>query len=294
MNTIVCKIPKKNKLIKIADRFPAGWATIAEYEDNPFASDSENSKKIQQGENRALAKTKTKAHLPRQVNQIVPTGLSFGMAVSSMDSVHHLHHFHSSSCHSNQKINNLPKAKKKCPNQQILAAVAGKQDTGAADPLKRTKTEIDAEGKFNFDYVYSEDDLMVSKEIFDHENPKKSDNSLKGNLKRNIAYWQKSFMANESVLHIIENGYKIPFFETPEKAHLPNDKSSLKNEKFVLDSIIEMLKIGSMKEVEAPPKVSSTKIQQVKSVLFQILDISMNTSTKTILNSMIGSVLKIT
>ena len=97
---------------------------------------------------------------------------------------------------------------------------------------------------------------MVSKEIFDHENSKKSDNSLKGNLKRNIAYWQKSFMANESVLHIIENGYKIPFFETPEKAHLPNNKSSLKNEKFVLDSISKMLKIGSIKEVEAPPKFS--------------------------------------
>ena len=62
-------------------------------------------------------------------------------------------------------------------------------------------------------------------------------------------------MANESVLHIIENGYKIPFFETPEKAHLPNNKSSLKNEKFVLDSISEMLKIGSIKEVKAPPKV---------------------------------------
>ena len=65
-------------------------------------------------------------------------------------------------------------------------------------------------------------------------------------------------MANESVLHIIENGYKIPFFETPEKAHLPNNKSSLKNEKFVLDSISEMLKIGSIKEVKAPPKVINT------------------------------------
>ena len=33
-------------LIKIADRSPAGWPTITEYEDGPFASDSEDSKKI--------------------------------------------------------------------------------------------------------------------------------------------------------------------------------------------------------------------------------------------------------
>ena len=62
-------------------------------------------------------------------------------------------------------------------------------------------------------------------------------------------------MANESVLHIIENGYKIPFFETPQKSHLRNKESSLKNEKFVLDSISEMLKIGSIKEVKTPPNV---------------------------------------
>ena len=62
-------------------------------------------------------------------------------------------------------------------------------------------------------------------------------------------------MANESVLHIIENGYKIPFFETPQKAHVPNNKFSLKNERFVLDSISEMLKIGCIKEVKTPPKV---------------------------------------
>ena len=96
---------------------------------------------------------------------------------------------------------------------------------------------------------------MVNKEICDHENSKKSNISLKGNLKRNIAYWQNTLMANESVLHIIENGYKISFFETPEKAHLPNNKSSLKNVKFVLGSISEMLKIGSIKEVKASPKV---------------------------------------
>ena len=160
------------------------------------------------------------------------------MTVSSTDSTHHRHHFLSSSRYSNQKIHHLHKAKKKCPTQQILATVAGKQDTGAVDPLKRTKTEIDAECRFNFDYVCSEDELMVNKEIFDHENSKKSNISLKGNLKRNIAYWQTTSMANEFVLHITEDGYKIPFFETPEKGHLSNNQSSLKNEKFVLDSTV--------------------------------------------------------
>ena len=95
---------------------------------------------------------------------------------------------------------------------------------------------------------------MVNKEIFDHENSKKSNISLKDNLNRIIVYWQNTLMANKSVSHI-ENGYKILFFEKPEKAHLPDNKLSLKNEKFVLDSISEMLKIGSIKEVKAPPKV---------------------------------------
>ena len=96
---------------------------------------------------------------------------------------------------------------------------------------------------------------MVNREIFDHENSKKSNISLKGNLKRSNAYWLNILMANESVLQVIENEYKIPFCETPEKAHLPNNKSSLKNGKFALDSISEMLKISSIKEVKAPPNM---------------------------------------
>ena len=44
-------------------------------------------------------------------------------------------------------------------------------------------------------------------------------------------------MTNESILHIIDNAYKILFFETPEKGHFSNNKSSLQKEMFVLDSI---------------------------------------------------------
>ena len=58
-HAIVSKISKRKKLIKIAARSPVGWAT--EYEGDPLANDSEDFKKIQQVENRALAKNKSKS-----------------------------------------------------------------------------------------------------------------------------------------------------------------------------------------------------------------------------------------
>ena len=45
------KYQRETNFIKVADRSPAGWTTIAEYEDEPLASDSEDSKKIRQAEN---------------------------------------------------------------------------------------------------------------------------------------------------------------------------------------------------------------------------------------------------
>ena len=42
--------------------------------------------------------------------------------------------------------------------------------------------------------------------VDDHENSKKSNISLKDNLKNNKYYWQINSVANESALDIIENG----------------------------------------------------------------------------------------
>ena len=44
--------------MKTVDRFLAGRAPIAEYKDDSFASDSDDSKKIRQAENKAPAKNK--------------------------------------------------------------------------------------------------------------------------------------------------------------------------------------------------------------------------------------------
>ena len=57
---LAAKPKRRNKLIKIVDRSVLGWDTVAEYEADPIASDSDDGKKIRQAKTRGLTKRKTK------------------------------------------------------------------------------------------------------------------------------------------------------------------------------------------------------------------------------------------
>jgi hypothetical protein len=57
-----------------------------------------------------------------------------------------------------------------------------------------------------------------------------------GRLKRAYDYWQ-SIKANDHVLGIIKDGYKIPFLTEPEECILKNNKSALDHSEFVESEI---------------------------------------------------------
>ena len=94
-----------------------------------------------------------------------------------------------------------------------------------------------------------------SKQEFELENDTQSWGiNVKGNLKKNLSYWE-SIGANETVKNIIKEGYKIPFITTPEKAIFKNNLSAQNNREFVDEALNELLATGRVVETTNIPHV---------------------------------------
>ena len=103
--------------------------------------------------------------------------------------------------------------------------VVAKEGTGAnTAPTLDTETKIEG---LKIDNESSNLSMVYTIQEFEFE---KGNNypSVKVRLKKVLIFWQETLPANSTILKIIDNCYKIPFFKTPKCASFRN-KSALKN-----------------------------------------------------------------
>ena len=75
-------------------------------------------------------------------------------------------------------------------------------------------------------------------------------------MSRHLLFW-KSIGANQFIIDTIENGYVVPFTEIPPPMNIKDNKSAIKNEHFVDQSISDLLESGCVQELPFHPWVVS-------------------------------------
>ena len=78
--------------------------------------------------------------------------------------------------------------------------------------------------------------------------------NVKGRLKNNVKFWE-SIGTNRTILDIIRNGYKIPFYSEPKKKSFSNNKSALTHTQFVENEIKSLQETGRIIETSVRPYV---------------------------------------
>ena len=76
-----------------------------------------------------------------------------------------------------------------------------------------------------------------------HEYESPSLTQVKGRLKSHIQFWI-DIQTPDFILDCIRDGYKIPFFSTPEPATFKNNRSAQAHAEFVADAITELISSG--------------------------------------------------
>ena len=95
--------------------------------------------------------------------------------------------------------------------------------------------------------------------FWEFEVGKQNEPSVVGKIHEKLEFWENQLEASPFVLGIIKNVYRLPFIDCASRFYAKNNASSLKNKKFVEDSIEQLLSQGCIEEVMNPLTVAEDK-----------------------------------
>jgi len=237
----------------LADASELGWRVVAEYESNPIASDSDDERRIYKAEMRASRKAKADKTRKR----------------SSRSAPYPLSRPRGSDVPATATFSQASTGQRQRPGTCFLC---GKPGHWKSECLQRDRASNNKISSFTVVLGQSEGPVSgkCSKVADRNEQAaievgilKKGENvtstdkttvSPVGRL-RNAADKWKCITDSSYMLDVVENGYRLPFKETPEEVFLKNNKSARENPEFVRKEIQALLDKGVVSEVKDKPKV---------------------------------------
>ena len=133
----------------------------------------------------------------------------------------------------------IPSDSPECRKVQTPAWVAENKGTGekTVQKFNITTKQTESEGKVLYNSFDSNielvDDFQNLKDREYEFTNQENYISVKRKLKQNQGFLKNTIKANDTVLSIIQEGYRLPFLQTPDTARISNNKSAINNSKFV-------------------------------------------------------------
>ena len=121
--------------------------------------------------------------------------------------------------------------------------------------FRQEKSMDISEYRYDFDFYLTN--------YFEYEQGN-SEPIVRGRMKANLNFW-RDIGTPDDILRVIEFGYPIPFFSTPEAALFNNNKSALDNAEFVSEAINDLLSKKLIIESSVPPVVVNPLTVSVQS-----------------------------